>query len=122
MLCHTTRKEGSERERSGWCDGEVKSASLFVVHLRRKFPYIDGVRVGERYRSKRILPSYTHIRKRKNKHIKEKEANGFVLETLAAGGENMFFLGKVQVQVKWSSEYSPCPRSWPITANGLTTG
>ena len=49
--------------------------------------------VGERYRSKRILPSYTHIRKRQNKNIKEKEDNRFFLETLAAGGENMFFLG-----------------------------
>ena len=49
--------------------------------------------VGERYRSKRILPSYTHISRRPNKHIQEMEDNGLVVETLVAGGENMFSLG-----------------------------
>ena len=32
----------------------------------------------------------THISKRQNKHIQEKEDNGLVVETLVAGGENVF--------------------------------
>ncbi len=40
ILSHRTGRRGEWEERSGWFDGEVKTASLFVAHLRRKFPYI----------------------------------------------------------------------------------